>query len=410
MSSSESVATIPREAFVAHPPRLGAAPEPKRTVHVLTLAPFYPCKEDEGRGCFIAEPLKAMEEAGIQNSVLVATPFYRRSKPINDAVVAASGARYFSLPKGFGLASSGAFLFASVVRRVRELVTAGMLNLVHAHGALPCGHAAYLLFRELGLPYLVSVHGLDAYSTKQVTKRPGRWCERVSRMIYESAERVICVSEHVKGEVARGGNFSSEVVYNGVDPEVFAPAANVTFHSPVVLSVGDLIPTKGHGSLLLAIAALLKDFPDLRCEVIGDGPERARLRSLATTLGIQKRVAFRGRVARKDVAAAMQRCTVFALPSHYEALGCVYMEAMACGKTVVGCYGQGIEEIIRNGDNGLLVEPGNLNALTEALAMLLRDAALRGRLGASAHGTVHRQLTIAHQRRNLARIYSESAR
>jgi teichuronic acid biosynthesis glycosyltransferase TuaC len=410
MGSSDNLATIPCEAFIPHPSCVQAAPGPKRRIHVLTLAPFYPCKGDEGRGCFIAEPLKALEEAGIQNSVVVATPFYRRSKPISDAVVAATGTRYFSLPKGFGLASSGAFLFASVVRRVRRLVAEGRLNLVHAHGALPCGHAAYLLFRELGLPYVVSVHGLDAYSTKQVTKRPGRWCERVSRMIYESAERVICVSEHVKDEVAKGGNFSSEVVYNGVDPAVFAPAADVSSQRPLILSVGDLIPTKGHGSLLLAVAALLKDFPEVRCEVIGDGPEHARLRSLATRLGIQERVLFRGRLPRKEVAAAMQRCTVFALPSHYEALGCVYLEAMACGRPVVGCYGQGIEEIIRSGDNGLLVEPGNLKALTEALARILRDAAFRSRLAAGAHNTVHRHLTVAHQARNLARIYSESAR
>lgn len=410
MSAFDNMAMIPLESFVPPPRRLQAPSKPTRRIHVLTLAPFYPCKGDEGRGCFIAEPLKGLEEAGIQNRVLVATPFYRRSKPINEAVMPATSLRYFSLPKGFGLASSGAFLFGSIVRHIRGLVAQGTLDLVHAHGALPCGHAAYLLFRELGIPYVVSVHGLDAYSTKQVRKRPGRWCERVSRLIYASAERVICVSEHVKDEVARGGNFSSEVVYNGVDPAVFAPAADVTSQGPLLLSVGDLIPTKGHRDLLRAVAALLKGFPDVRCEVIGDGPERARLRSLAAQLGIQERVVFRGRLPRKEVAAAMQRCTVFALASHYEALGCVYMEAMACGKPVVGCYGQGIEEIIRDGDNGLLVEPGNLNALTEALARLLRDAALRGRLGARAHGTVHRHLTIAHQTRDLVRIYSEIAR
>src|SRR3954462_10811279 len=119
MSTSDDVAMITRQAFVPHSARLQAPPKLRR-IHVLTLAPFYPCEGDDGRGCFIAEPLKALEEAGIQNSVLVATPFYRRSKPINEAVMAATGLRYFSLPKGFGLATSGAFLFGSIVRRVRD--------------------------------------------------------------------------------------------------------------------------------------------------------------------------------------------------------------------------------------------------------------------------------------------------
>ena len=106
----------------------------------------------------------------------------------------------------------------------------------------------------------------------------------------------------------------------------------------------------------------------------------------------------------------MQHCSVFALPSSYEALGCVYLEAMACGKPVVGCRGQGIEEIVQSGTNGFLVEQCDVRGLTEVLSRLLRDPDLRQQIAAQAHRTVHQHLTLQQQAENLSRIYAESAR
>jgi glycosyltransferase involved in cell wall biosynthesis len=108
------------------------------------------------------------------------------------------------------------------------------------------------------------------------------------------------------------------------------------------------------------------------------------------------------------VAAAIRRCTLFALPSRYEGLGCVYLEAMSVGKSVIGCRGQGIAEIIRHGSNGFLVGPDNEKELTLAMAMLLRDERLRRNLGAAARDTILERLTLTQQAESLARIYRES--
>ena len=114
---------------------------------------------------------------------------------------------------------------------------------------------------------------------------------------------------------------------------------------------GNLIPIKGHDLLLRAFAAIQDRLPAisaaLSLEIIGDGPERARLEQLAQELGIAAKVHFLGRQSRRAVADAMRRATVFALPSRYEGLGCVYLEAMSAGKPVIACQGQGIEEVIR---------------------------------------------------------------
>ena len=380
------------------------------SVHVVTLTPFYPKQGDEGFGCFIAEPLQALIGEEVENTVVLASPFYRGRQQINAGAAPATAVCYFCFPKGFGLSSSGAFLFASVVGAIRKLHHRRPIDLIHAHGALPCGHAASLLSREFGIPYLVTVHGLDAYSTNQVKGVAGHWCERVSRMVYQSARRVICISERVREEVATRGDFSTEVVYNGVDTELFAPTQDVETADPVILSVGDLIPIKGHDLLLRAIAELRKRIPTLHCEIVGAGPQRQNLSKLAAELQIADHVVFLGRLKRKQVAEKLRRCTIFALPSCYEGLGCVYLEAMASGRPVVACLFQGIGDVIQNGENGFLVEPGNLGQLTSALSTLLTNPALRRRIADAGQRTVYRRFTLLHQAEHLARIYAECAR
>jgi teichuronic acid biosynthesis glycosyltransferase TuaC len=379
-------------------------------IHVLTLTPFYPSEHDDAGGCFVAEPLEAMAVGNIVNTVFAVQPFYRRRIRARVSAISAQWLRYFSLPGGFGLPSAGAFVFARIVSEVRELQRFHQIDLIHAHAALPCGHAAMLLNAELKIPYVVSVHGLDAFSTEQVKGRAGSWCRRISLRVYQSARRVICISEHVREQVLEGTGRTcrTSVVYNGVNPEMFSSTAENVPGNMSLLSVGNLIPIKGHGLLICAVASLAAEFPALSLEIIGDGPERSSLQNLAGQLQIADRVRFLGRKSRSAVADAMRRCTVFALPSRYEGLGCVYLEAMSVGKPVVGCRGQGIAEVIQHGSNGFLVGPENEKELTLALAMLLRDESLRRRLGAAARDTILDRFTLTQQAQILARIYREA--
>jgi teichuronic acid biosynthesis glycosyltransferase TuaC len=377
---------------------------------VLTLTPFYPSEHDDAGGCFVAEPLNALAAAGVRNTVFAVQPFYRERMQASAKGMPAQWFRYFSFPRGFGLPSAGAFLFARIVGKVRELQRSEQIDLIHAHGPLPCGLAAMLLNTELKIPYVVSVHGLDAFSTEQVKGRAGEWCRRISLRVYRSSRRVICISESVRERVLEGTGRScrTSVVYNGVDPEQFSPGSGPASAAPGVLSVGNLILTKGHALLIRSLASLISEFPAMTLEIIGDGPERSRLQALARQLQVEKRVRFMGRQPRRRVADAMRQCTVFALPSRYEGLGCVYLEAMSVGKPVVGCRGQGIAEVIRHGANGFLVGPDNEKELTLALAMLLRDAELRRKLGVAARETILDRCTLEQQAESLARIYQES--
>jgi glycosyltransferase involved in cell wall biosynthesis len=378
-------------------------------LHVLTLTPFYPNSENDALGCFVAEPLPWIEQLGVVNSVIAVRPFYYGRVRPSQAAVPARWSHFVSLPGNFGLSSSGAFLFASILPRVRRLHRLNPVHVVHSHSALPCGHAAALLSRELHIPFVVTVHGLDAYSTYQMRGRVREWRKRVSQMVYRSASRVICVSNKVQEQVLQGLTLpaNTTVVYNGVDPQIFAPADGGDNSFGTILSVGGFTPVKGQDSLLRAFAAIHRRFPNISCELIGEGPERSRVGALAVDLAIADKVQLRGHQTRSQVAEAMRRCTLFALPSRYEGLGCVYLEAMSTEKAVIACWGQGIEEVVQHAENGWLVDPDDLSGLSNALSELLANPGLRRRIGAAARQTILQNFTLAHQAARLVQLYRE---
>jgi len=377
-------------------------------LRVLTLTPFYPTASDDATGCFIAEPLRELREFGVDSHVLAVQPLHGRRGRSNATAPVATWIRYPAVPGGIGLASAGAFLYASLISKVRKLHQSKPIDLIHAHAALPCGHAAVLLSRELKVPCVITVHGLDAFFDNQVRGYSGQWCKRVAQFVYRSASRVICISNKVAERVFDGTSapVNARVIYNSVDAEMFSPAT-VDCVPNTILSVGNLIPIKGHELLLRALECILPRYPHISCEIIGDGPELQRLTRLASDCNIAGKVRFLGRQSRKQVADAMRRCILFALPSRYEGLGCVYLEAMSTEKPVIACRGQGIDEIIRHGSNGWLVDPGNLQELIAALSVLLQNLQLRRKVGATARRTVLQGLTSAHQATQLAALYRE---
>jgi teichuronic acid biosynthesis glycosyltransferase TuaC len=378
-------------------------------MRVLTLTPFYPTATDDAAGNFIAEPLLAMEEFGVRSFVVAVVPLHRSRARTTACTSSATWIRYPCLPGGIGLASAGAFLYARLISQVRKLHRSQRIDLIHAHAALPCGHAAVLLSRELNIPCVVTVHGLDAFFDNQVRGYAGQWCKRMAQFVYRLASRVICISEKVAEKVVAGAGTAVDatVVYNGVDAEKFSPALS-DFESNTILSVGNLIPIKGHELLLRALAFVLPRYPHISYEIIGDGPEHQRLARLASECNLAGRVRFLGRQRRMQVADAMRRCMLFALASRYEGLGCVYLEAMSTEKPVIACRGQGIDEVIVHGSNGWLVDPGNLQELIAALSLLLENQRLRRQLGMAARRSILQKFTSAHHAARLAALYRES--
>jgi glycosyltransferase involved in cell wall biosynthesis len=379
-------------------------------LHVWTLTPSYPSASGNAEGFCVSEPLNWLAKSGVRNTLVAARPVYRRQLETDSADVVGEWIRYLSLPGGVGIPFAGAFLFARVLGRLRELHRADRVDLLHAHGVLPCGHAAMLLSKELNIPYVVTVYGHDDLSPAQVSVRRGKWCHRLMRRIFAESRRVVCISEHVREDVleSMGRGFRTSVVYDGIDPALFSPALESSEPTTTVLTAGSLRALEGHDVLIRATAASVNEFQSISLEVVGDGPERSRLEKLAEKIGLAGRTRFVGRQSRRQIADAMKRCILFALPSQADSSGCLHVQAMSCGKAVIACRGQGIAEIIQHGANGFLVGPGNEKELTLAMGMLLREPQRRHNLGMAARDCILERFTAEQQAESLARIYRES--
>jgi len=379
------------------------------SLHVLTLTPFFPVQNNHTDGCFVAEPLPYLSPHGVRNTVMAVSPFYQ---PKRSPLTAAPSQRvqYPCLPGNWGLATSGAFLFRRLLDDIRALHGGHRIDLVHAHSALPCGHAAQLIRCALNIPYVVTIHGLDAFSTSQVGRTFGKCCKRRTVQVFRQAERVLCVSRKVQERVIAGcPEARTHVIYNGVDPKLFNAAPQAS-HAVSVLCVGNFIPTKGQDVLLRAFAEVRKTVPDCFLKFIGGGPEECNLRRLAYQLDIAEAVTFARRQGRESVARAMRDSTIFALPSSYEGLGCVYLEAMSCSKPVIACRGQGIEEIIEHGENGYLIAPHDHRALSERIIQLVQSKELREQVGRRARRTILDGYTLDHQAEGMVEAYREACR
>jgi phosphatidylinositol alpha-1,6-mannosyltransferase len=159
---------------------------------------------------------------------------------------------------------------------------------------------------------------------------------------------------------------------------------------PVLLSVGRLVPRKGFDAVLRSVAALARDFPNVRYVLIGDGPERQRLQDEAAALGILERVLMLGRADDAMKWAAYDRCDLFVMPNRalngtdWEGFGIVFVEAARAGRAVVAGKSGGVADAVVDGRTGLLVDPDDEDALRHAVHRLLGDDVERAHMAQAA--------------------------
>jgi glycosyltransferase involved in cell wall biosynthesis len=193
---------------------------------------------------------------------------------------------------------------------------------------------------------------------------------------------VVAVSEDSAGLLGSEGVATSKllVIHNGADVQAFAPGDRWT-RPPGrrVISVGRLSPVKDYPTLLQAARRVVACLPDFRLDIVGDGPSRASLGALRTELGLESCVRFLGE--RHDVAELLASADAFALASTSEGLSISLLEALAAGLPIVATRVGGNPEIVEDGVTGVLVSPGDVDAVATALVSLLSDA---GRLTSMA--------------------------
>jgi glycosyltransferase involved in cell wall biosynthesis len=275
------------------------------------------------------------------------------------------------------------------------------------------GSTVGLLVKHLtGCGLSLTIHGPDEFDEVGI--------HHLVRKVAE-ADRIVCISQFARSQLMRLSapeHWHKLVVCRlGVQAAAVAPAEGLAdaparalaSAAPVrLLSIGRLTPAKGQTLMLDALARLQREGLDCVLTIVGDGPDRPRLEAQARQLGLSaERVCFTGSLNQAEVRTRLAEADAFVLPSLAEGIPVVLMEAMVIGVPCVTTPANGIPELVRPGENGLLATMGDVESLTDRLREIVTDAALRTRLGAAARARVAADFDLDRNVAALASILRE---
>ncbi|HEV8058425.1 MAG TPA: glycosyltransferase family 4 protein [Gemmataceae bacterium] len=297
-----------------------------------------------------------------------------------------------SAPISYWPCGSSRTRFSSVTLRALMSCKPGLVIVDHVHlSVIP-----WLARRFASFPMVTMVHYAELWTLGFLRRQALR-----------QSDLIIAVSEFTKQTTHRvlGANCSVKVCNLGLHPE-YPQWAESPQRTPdalanrrpilVVGRMADQTRDKGHEALLRAMPDVARRVPEALLVIVGRGPDQSRLRDLSSELGIQSHVHFAGFVPGQQLPAYYEAAEVFAMPSNSEGFGLVYLEAMYHSKPCIAGDRDGAREVVRNGETGLLVEPGNVDQLRDALLQLLLDRETAQKLGAAGRTRLQQYFTYDH--------------
>jgi glycosyltransferase involved in cell wall biosynthesis len=286
-------------------------------------------------------------------------------------------------------------------------------DVVHTHSS-KAGILGRLAAALAGVPVVVhTYHGFGFHdrqnpAVKALYAALERCCARfTTRLIFVSQANAAYAERHglvrsAEWELIRSGVRLADFPAKG-DAAALKMSAGIGRHKKLVVSIGNLKPQKNAGDFVAAAAKVAAGDPEARFVFLGDGPQKAALQARAFALGVGDKVLFLG--WRRDGAQWLAAADAFALTSLWEGLPRALVEAMASGLPSV-CYAtDGVTDLLRDGENGYLIAPGDTDAFAGRLSALLNDEALRRRLGAAALASVGAEFDIDGMVRAQERLY-----
>ncbi|GAA0747861.1 glycosyltransferase [Clostridium oceanicum] len=389
-------------------------------MNILVLSHMYPSNFNKISGVFVHKQVKELISLGCNVKVISPIPWAgfplniinkkwnKYSKvPYQDVLdgVEVYYPRYIEFPRGYFFDKSGQRMYKAIKNLVYELNQKFKFDIIHSHVALPDGYCGMLLSKELNIPYVITVHGQDFQNT--ICKN-----DKLKKSVFkvlDKADKVITVSNKLKNIVSDTNFYHKiDVINNGIDIEDTMVLNNDKALEKIdVLSVSNLIKTKGIDLNIRAINVLVKKHPNIKYYIIGDGPEKEHLLEMVKKYNLLKNIIFLGQLDHKKVMEYMSKCKVFSMPSWKEGFGVVYLEAMLQGKPVIGVKGEGIEDVINNKENGILVSPNNVEELVISIEKLLDDKKYSNYVGNNAKLTVVNKFTWIRTAEKTLQIYNE---
>jgi glycosyltransferase involved in cell wall biosynthesis len=272
------------------------------------------------------------------------------------------------------------------------------IDIINLH--YPTDHCVYFAIcrRLLPVRLVTSVHGRDAF----YKERPKDRYSHAFKFVIQSSDLAILPSDAYRRKLLEafpGMHDRAIFIHNGINPAHFGPAEDsrpATDRNRYILCVAELQEYKAIDVLLRAAAPLLTSDRSLTLVLAGDGPLRADLEALASTLGIRRQTMFLGTQGAPEIARLLHGCETMVLPSRMEPFGIALIEAMACKAPVVATKVGGIPEIVEHEKSGILVEPENPEALTAGLRRALTDHDLRNSIAENGYARVLERFCSTH--------------
>ncbi len=239
--------------------------------------------------------------------------------------------------------------------------------------------AAYWLKRLTGIPYWTVAHGIEAWDIKNAAIKTA----------LQHADRILAVSKYTHDRLLQEQNLDPNkvsILPNTFNPNRFKRAPKPTYllekyhlqpEQPIILTVSRLAAAeryKGYDQILRALPQIRLPIPDVHYIIVGKGDDQPRIEQLITRLGLQDCVTLAGFVPDKQLCDYYNLCDVFAMPSTREGFGIVYLEALACGKPVLGGNQDGAIDALCHGELGALVNPEDIQEITEAIIKIIHYA------------------------------------
>ena len=240
----------------------------------------------------------------------------------------------------------------------------------------------------------------------------------LSRWKHRQVDCYIAASEAIRQMLLADGvpEDRTVTVHEGIDVEHVQAAPPVNIHeafwlphqAPVVGNVAALVPHKGQRHLIEAARLVVRDIPDVRFVILGEGELREQLERQIREYHLEKHVLLPG--FRIDVLGCIKGFDLFAMSSVTEGLGTSLLDAMACSRAIVATRAGGIPEVVEDGVTGILTAPRDHAAMAQAIVRLLGDAQARERMGAAGLARVQEHFTVDRMVAQTAAVYSRVAR
>ncbi|THE14032.1 glycosyltransferase family 4 protein [Bacillus timonensis] len=362
-------------------------------MRVLFISRLYPNKYDSRNGAVMHRQALELKKNGVDVRVISPIPFVPsilknvRHKwleysmlPYRDSYegIEIYYPRFIDFPYGLNDGRLYKSIIKSTDKIIESIYSEFPFDLVHAHMAYPDNYAGIYVKDRYKVPLITTIRSTDMDISIKKNK-----LKKLLEISLGKSNKIVSPSLQLSKKLKTNFNLDSIHLGNGIYPNVLMEELNEKElekslrgkleNKRVILSISNLIESKGIQYNILAVSKLVAEYPNILYLVIGDGPYEAKLKELVNSLNLENHVKFLGALKHPEAMMYLSLCDIFSMPSWRETFGLVYLEAMFFKKPIILCEDQGMDGSVSHAVNGIIVPPHSIDALVSNIKRLFND-------------------------------------